>query len=155
MILKKTDQGFTLIEIMITMLILSIGILGISAMQIHAISDNSYGMDLTECATLGQNKLEQLLAIDYNDATLNDTDGDGTGQDTNNDGIDNSGNNFGLGHNTTGTADFNETNGNYTIFWNIAIDEPVTGSKKISIIVTWQDGGVQKQLVFNAVKSSI
>ena len=160
--IKKNQNGFTLIEILIGMTVFAIGILGVAAMQISAIKGNSFASGLTEAATIAQNKMEEFMVMDYNDANLNDIDGDGTGQDGNNDGIDDTGNNFGLRDPLLlpplpappfPAADYQLTSGLYTIYWNIAVNVPGTSTKTIGIVVTWVENGVTKQVTINAIKA--
>ena len=149
------SEGFTILEVLIALAILSIGILGVAKMQLSAISGNSSSRGLTEAATLGQQQLESLMSLSYTDALLADTNVDGTNQDTNNDGLDNDGGNFGLDE--TAAADHTTTIDTvYNLFWNIAEDEPVTGAKKIRLIVQWKSSGFKtKQIVFDTVKVSM
>jgi type IV pilus assembly protein PilV len=57
----KSD-GFSLIEILIALVILSITLLALAALMTTTMKNNALGGHLTEAATLAQNKLEQLLA---------------------------------------------------------------------------------------------
>jgi prepilin-type N-terminal cleavage/methylation domain-containing protein len=57
----KSD-GFSLIEILIALVILSITLLALAGLMTTTMRNNSLGGHLTEAATLAQNKLEQLLA---------------------------------------------------------------------------------------------
>lgn len=161
---KKANGGFTLIEVMITVGILSIGLLALASMQITAIKDNSFSSNLTEASALAQQKMEELMNLQYNDDDLADTDGDGTNQDLNDNGVDDdnyidnndpdkSKHDFGLWHdNTVATADHNENQGDYNLFWNVAVDEPFTNTKTIRIIVTWN--GQARRIHFDFIKSS-
>ena len=98
-------KGFTLVEIMIALTIFSMGILGVAVMQISAIKGNASSSRLTTASAVAQGRMEELLALNYTDPLLSDTnrsmtadgtDADGTDQDQNNDGIDDNGGNFGL-----------------------------------------------------------
>ena len=157
------EKGFTLIEVLIAITVFAIGLLAVAAMQISSVKGNSSALDLTEAVNVAQDRLEDLLARNYvddpvlDDPDLNDDDGDGTGQDANNDNIDDDGGDFGL-DDTAGTADGTDqyrgpTNVTYNIFWNIAVDEPVNESKRIRVIVQWQEGGGRpRQVIFDSVK---
>lgn len=67
MILKKSigKNGFTLIEVMASMIILSIGVLGLAPMIISAIQGNSFGDDMTDATLIAQDKIEELRNINY------------------------------------------------------------------------------------------
>ncbi len=56
----KDSRGFTLLEVMITVVILAIGLLGLASLQVMAIKGNSFGQQMTVASTLAQNQLEQL-----------------------------------------------------------------------------------------------
>ena len=159
--IKKNQNGFTLIEIMIAVTVLTIGILAIAKMQLSAVKGNSYASGLTEASTLAQDKMEELMSLAYDDSDLDDDDGDGTGRDVDNDGFDDdtnddTGNNFGLDDTTSpdgGPEQYiGQTSIQYAIDWNIAIDEPVTDSKRIRVHVLWRQNGVNKRLTLNSVK---
>ncbi len=58
-------NGFTLIEVMASMIILSIGVLGLAPLIISAIQGNSFGEGMTDAALLAQDKIEQLRNSNY------------------------------------------------------------------------------------------
>ncbi len=153
----KNENGFTLLEVLIATLIFVFGILVVGNMQITSIQGNSFANSLTEASTVAQDQIETLLNSSYSSTALSDTDSDGTNQDTDGDGIDDQGTDrqFGLNDNTTLTADHYTVNGRYTIYWNVAVDHPVSGTKTIRLIVTWNERGNQKQVVFDIVKPNV
>ena len=57
---ERGARGFTLIEIMIALFILSVGLLAVATMQISAIRGNAMGNDVTHATLLAQDMLEQL-----------------------------------------------------------------------------------------------
>ncbi len=69
----KRNKGFTLLEIMIALIILTIGLIAIAYMANSAISGNRKAKLLTQGVTLAQDKLEELKGIDY-DALTSDND---------------------------------------------------------------------------------
>ncbi|MBI5559140.1 MAG: prepilin-type N-terminal cleavage/methylation domain-containing protein [Deltaproteobacteria bacterium] len=153
------QAGFTLIEVLIAVAILTIGILAVNAMQIAAISGNSSAHHTTESTSWAADRVETLLTLNYDDSALNDDDGDGTIQDGDGDGVDDDdGNgvntdvdnndiddddNFGLDHMSPAMADGTDASpdGIYTIFWNVAVDSPFPGIKTIKVIITRQEMG--------------
>lgn len=56
----RDKKGFTLLEVMITMVIFAIGLLGLASMQVMAIKGNSFGQQMTAASTLAQNQLEEM-----------------------------------------------------------------------------------------------
>ncbi len=64
------QKGFTLIEVLIALVILAVGLLGVTAMQITAIRGNHFSDNLTRATVLAQNKLEELKHLPYYDSKL-------------------------------------------------------------------------------------
>jgi len=62
---RMTNEGFTLVEVMIGMAIFFIGFLAIGTMQITAINGNAGAREATEAATRATNQLETLIALPY------------------------------------------------------------------------------------------
>jgi type IV pilus assembly protein PilV len=73
------ENGFTLVEVMIALVIFSIGILGVAAMQINFIQGNATARGVTEAANQASGKMEDLVALSYASvASSNETVGDYT-----------------------------------------------------------------------------
>jgi type IV pilus assembly protein PilV len=58
--LNRTTGGFTLIEVMITIGILTFGLVALAAMQIQALHGSDRGRHATHAAAIAENKMEQL-----------------------------------------------------------------------------------------------
>ena len=56
------SKGFTLLEILMALIILSISLLALAGLMTMTTRNNSYGSHVTEAATFAQDKLEQLRA---------------------------------------------------------------------------------------------
>jgi len=70
----KNKKGFTLLECMVAMLILSIGLLGMAKMMYTTINTNSYSKQATIATTMVQAKMEDLKKQDLaNLSAGNDT----------------------------------------------------------------------------------
>lgn len=121
----KKDDGFTLLEVLIAVSIFAIGMLAIATMQTSSIRVNSTAGQITSRITWGQDKLEALLALPFGDPWL-----EGVDSST----ADSAGN---LHQETTGDG--------YTVSWDIADDNPITGTKRITVTVTGK--GKTTQLV--------
>lgn len=63
--INLSQRGFTLVEIMVAVVILSIGFLAIASMQISAVNTTSSANSTTESTNLAQIKLEELMALQY------------------------------------------------------------------------------------------
>jgi type IV pilus assembly protein PilV len=57
---SRTTDGFTLIEVMIAIGILSFGLLSLATMQIKAMHGGDRGRHATNAAAIAENKMEQL-----------------------------------------------------------------------------------------------
>ena len=64
--LTKTN-GFTLIEVLIALIILSFSLLALAGLMVTTTKNNSFGSHITEAATFAQDKLEELRAIRWED----------------------------------------------------------------------------------------
>lgn len=66
------EHGFTLVEALIAIVILSLGILTLISMQTTVIKGNAKARGITTASVWAQNRIEQLLNVDY-DTIANDT----------------------------------------------------------------------------------
>ena len=60
------EGGFTLIEVIVAISILTFGLLAVASMQSAAIRGNQLGYRVTEGSTLAQDRVEWLFAQPYN-----------------------------------------------------------------------------------------
>ena len=137
---RHNNAGFSLIEVLIALMIFSIGILGISLMQLQAIWGNSVANHLTEAAVFGSDQIEQMLSWDYDDNRLK-SDNDYA---------------YTLSDNTTNiTADGDQADSDNFChaYWQITDNTPVTGSKTIDVTVYWNQKGALKIFSLSAVKA--
>ena len=70
------QQGFTLIEVMIAMVILGIGIFAIAGLQTRNMMYNSGSKKQTEGYTWAMDQIERLYALPYSDVALQVNNGD-------------------------------------------------------------------------------
>jgi type IV pilus assembly protein PilV len=61
----RKSAGFTLLEILIALIIFSIGILALTSLTVTATRTGSYGGRMTEAVTFAQDKLEELKASSW------------------------------------------------------------------------------------------
>lgn len=133
-------SGFTLIEVLITLVIFAVGILGLALMQLSAIRGNSVANRLTEASNIATDQIEQMFNWDYNDNRL-----EGSTNATYN--LINGANQIADGHRL-------DARGNYDIIWNIQENTPAAGSKTVDITVIWFDRGQRKELTFSTIKAA-
>jgi type IV pilus assembly protein PilV len=135
------NDGFTLLEVLIAVVVLAFGLLAIAQMQVIAIRFNYQGRDATEAVTLARHQLELLKTLPFDNANLADTD------DTNNGDL-----------YDTVTIDHADPNnpidGKYTRIWNVADFGGTT--KSVMIVVSWLSGPnrIPRQVEFPTVISN-
>jgi type IV pilus modification protein PilV len=61
--LSKKSKGFSLIEVLVALVILSISLLALAGLMVQSTKNSSWGSHLTEAATLAQDVLERLRAV--------------------------------------------------------------------------------------------
>ena len=139
------ENGFTLLEILVAISLLAIGLLAVASMQVMAIRGNSFSGGTMEATTLAMDRIEWLMTLDYDDANLDDTSGDGTA------GLDNA---------DAATADQSDTYTNdngllYNIYWNTARNSPAQDTTTIRVFVIWSERGVQRSLFMDSIIANV
>ena len=61
----RNQRGFTLLEVLISIIILSVALLALAGLQIISIRGNAFGGTMTEAITLGRDKIEDLKRDDW------------------------------------------------------------------------------------------
>ncbi len=117
------NGGFTLIELMIAMAILSIGILGVATLQVTSTKGNLSAGVITQNTTVAQSQAEDLMALSYDATDL--AVGTHTPPQTA-DGVDNNNNGF---------VDEPGETGAVTMSYTVVADTPVVNTKTITITV--------------------
>jgi len=105
------SKGFTLLEVLITLVILSVALLGLAGLMATTVRNNAYGETITEATTMAQDKLEEFKATLWTNL-LPTTSGPRTDQRTSSTGI------------------------NFTRAWTIVANGSI---KTITITVSWTD----------------
>ena len=110
----EASGGFTLLEVLIAISVLTVGLLGVASMQVSAIRANDFASAQTEAATVGMDRIEKLLRLPYDHADLLAT-----------------GNPHTVPTPPTG----------YTIGWNVTDNSPLNNTKTVIVTVNWVDRG--------------
>ena len=135
------QAGFSLIEVIIAMFILSVGLLAVGLMQISAMKGNTIALSRGDGVAYAQSVMDALRSTPLGNTLL--VDNGGTDLD---DGMASGGNApapAGADHTGTELFGVNPTPGlngmDYTIFWNVDDDTPVAGAKSVRLFVYWTD----------------
>ena len=67
---KKGQQGFTLMETSIAMVVMMVGALGIASLFVFSTQNNVGGSERALAMAVAQQQLEQIRSVNYEDATL-------------------------------------------------------------------------------------
>jgi type IV pilus assembly protein PilV len=126
----KREDGFTLLEVIMAVSILTIGLLAVASMQVSAIRGNSISREYTESTDRVQDVVEKLLSLDINAAQL--TAGDHTEGE--------------LGLSTTDK---------YSVIWSVQNNTPISKVKTISVTVQWKVGAATKRHSFALLRNRI
>ncbi len=143
--LKSDQAGFALIEILVCIIIFSIGILAVARLGIVATRGDTMAGSLSEGAIAVQDRIELLLSKPY--GNVKDENGDGIA------GLDKEG---AAADGTSTTPD-----GTHVVSWNIAdMTESGPGSpslnfKKIRVIVESNSPGGTKKTTYDYIKGQL
>jgi prepilin-type N-terminal cleavage/methylation domain-containing protein len=142
---KRADnQGFTLIEVMIAMVILLVGMLSVAAMQTKSTNSNTSANRSTRGFVWCSDRLERLKSLPYIEPLSGDLAlGDHTPAQ-NADGIDND---------YDGQIDEVGESGSVSLSWTIS-NGAVANTMGIAVTATWQTPlGEQKTLTLTSVRA--
>ena len=123
------EKGFTLLEVIVAISILTFGLLAVASMQMTAIRGNYNASNITEATTVAQDRLEDLMGLLYSDPLLDP------------------------GNGLSDPAPPSPSG--YTITYDVSGNNPIINTRLITMTVQWQDKGVQKQTVLTCVKPQV
>jgi len=128
------QSGFTLLEVLIAISILTVGLLGVAQMQIMGIKGNYFSGNTTAALTLAEEKMEDLLGKSYTDAELAGSGAPGTNHPDTNNPIDETG----------------QAGGIYTRMWTIIDNTPIADTKTVTVSVGWDN--LSHQISLSCIK---
>lgn len=138
----KGNTGFTLIEVLIAMVIFSVGILGVAMLQSGSIRGNTSARGVTDIALIATDRLEMLRSLPYDDPAL------ATGVYVLNQETDRIDNNYNGMIDETMPA--NET-GPLTIQYTVTTDWPIDRTKTVTVTVTHMGASVRKAVTMQQI----
>lgn len=131
--IHHNESGFTLIEVMITIFLITVGVMAVAKMQVQALQADRVAYNQTEAAMYAANKAEELINLDFDDAELSEGD-----------------------HPTDPEDKFVGMNDKYEVTWTVGLaDSDPTNTKVIQIFVDWLDKDGPRHMNFSYVKTSM
>lgn len=160
----KSSDGFTLLEILISVVFITIGFLGLASTVTTVMHGNKLSGEQTEAVIMAQEKLEELKNKDFNmgadfaigggddtiDADLAD---DGDTADVGTDARNNPSLFTSPDHSDAGFSGGITTTPQRV--WNVADDTPAPGMKTITVIVAWTGVNDHFVALTTAIKGSV
>jgi type IV pilus assembly protein PilV len=135
--LVTNSKGFTLIEVMVALGVFSVGFVAFLMMTTTAIRGSANASRINDAGNWAGDRLESLLRMPYDSGTNGlDDDGD-TVADNNEEQFDAIVDDIDDMDRVDGAADYSITSpdNNYTIYWNVAQNEPGMNMKTVRVIV--------------------
>ena len=136
------NKGFTVVELLVAVVVMSIAFVGLATMEIACINGTSIANNVTTGITLAQDKMEELKSLHLDDPELDDNNASNNGdlragvEDFTTQGAVASADD---GHRDEDIDADGNPGGMYTRSWNIDEDTPIDGEKTIVVVVTWKD----------------
>lgn len=135
----QSQQGFTLIEVMIAIIILGVGLLALVTMQSTGIFGNATANQITASSNCAANQIERIMTLPYDHTDLQDTDNSGAA------GLDD------IGDAADGKADSSDCS--YAVYWNVVEEEPMPNLKRVRIHVHRNERGQDKRVSMDYIKA--
>ena len=110
--LRDDNSGFTLIEVLVAMVILSVGLLGTAALITGIINGNKVSNRITTATVLAQDKMEEIRGLGFSGMPASDT---------------------------TTTESYNSIT-NYSLYKRVTftdVDNPAAGMKTLTVTIYW------------------
>lgn len=125
--MRQTDQGFTLVETLVAVLIFAIASLAVSQMMYYSTQAVSENNAASQAIAVAQSALEEIRTLDYADMATDDT-----GE-------------------TVTTPDGRI----FTVKWTVSEDSPGAGMKTVVVNVTWNEKGGERTHELETIFSKI
>jgi type II secretion system protein I len=111
MTMLDQKTGFTLMEVLVAMTLLSLGLLGVANLTIGIIKGNTYSRNVTTATIVAQQQIEQAQRIGYTSANA-----------------------------LAGTATVSMGGTSFTRTTTVTNSSPATNMKTVSVAVSWSPG---------------
>lgn len=153
----RMRKGFTILEVVAAVAILSVGMMALSHLQNMSIQHNNASHRATIATILAQDKLEELRSLSWDDDQLSDETDNymggfdwGSPDHTNVDGREGIANPIDEhGYNVPDT----ESAPSYQRFWCVEDDMPGTNMKMVSVQIQWTEYGRDRTVTLDTIIS--
>jgi type IV pilus assembly protein PilV len=117
------EEGFTLIEIMIALVVMSIGLTALAAVQISAIQGNAFSKRMTTAVSIADEKMEQIKSNLYTEIV------------------------------SESSSQITQSNLNFTRQVTVTNNSPLTNTKTINVTVSWSEGSKSHSVPITTIVS--
>jgi type IV pilus assembly protein PilV len=117
------DEAFTLIEVMIALVVLSIGLIALAGLQVSAIKGNNFSKRITTAISIADDRIEQLKNIPYADIQAEPA------------------------------TNLTVSNMNFSREVIVTINNPLPNTKRIDVTVRWIDGAKSYSMPISTIIS--
>jgi type IV pilus assembly protein PilV len=104
------EEGFTLVETMIALVVLSVGLVALAALQTSAIRGNAFSKRMTTAVSIANEKMEQLKNSSYANIL------------------------------SESPTQINQSNMNYSRQVIVTNNSPLPNTKTVNVTITWSEG---------------
>jgi type IV pilus assembly protein PilV len=104
------EEGFTLVEIMIALVVLSVGLVALAGLQISAVRGNAFSKRMTTAVSVADEKMEQLKNSSYANII------------------------------SESTTQVNQSNMSFSRQVTVANNSPLPDTKTVNVTVQWLEG---------------
>ncbi len=151
------EEGFTLVEVLISLSLFAFGLLGVATMQTSGILGTATAKWHTESSSFAATEIEKILALPYSDPILTSVCPHACMPD------DPRGNLYDELYGTPADDPFAPYNdpaihgpirkGKYWITWKVSENRPLTNTKTIEITVRWKDHNAKRKTNYTYYKA--
>lgn len=135
--ISDRESGFTLIEVLIAILIVTVGLLAVGTMQVSALNGSTSALTQSEAVQWGQAVIDEVLSRPDGSKYLR----------------------AGTHPMTDDPTDIipltSASNRGYTTTWDVVDNSPVSQAKTVTATVSWSGKGMSRRVVLMSVRPQL